>query len=178
MFLHELVQPLSFAAKDDGCGARIFDIAVELVAALVQAVNPKVLLLEFFKSVGDIADTNNGEMLERTGRGFGHRFGESRGPALGNEDCCRAGCVRGANDCAEVMRIFDAVEDDEELRVLQNLVEIAIALGCAERDHALVSGVVRNAIEHLAGFEAQWYGAFSAQVYNFLEPCSPSPACD
>jgi len=112
------MQALPLATEDDGCRSRVIDVAVELIAAFVQTVNPKALLLEFFKSVGDIADTNYGEMLERTGRGFGDRFGEPRGPALGNQDSRCACCVRGTDDGAQVVRIFHAVEDDEEGRVV------------------------------------------------------------
>ena len=57
-------------------------------------------------------------MFHRTGARFRNCFRKTNSPALRNKYAIKAGAFRCAQHRAEIVRIFDAVEDDEQRRVL------------------------------------------------------------
>jgi hypothetical protein len=62
-------------------------------------------------------DAGDGDVLAGPGAGLGDDAGDGRGAALGQDDAVDAGAVGGAQQRAEVVRVFDAVEREEELAV-------------------------------------------------------------
>ena len=74
-----------------------------------------------------------GQMLQRAGRGFGDDVGDAGRAALGNDDGAGAGGVGGADDGAEIVRIFHAVEHDEHLAGCDGL-EVGVLARGAEGD--------------------------------------------
>ena len=78
--------------------------------------------------------------------------------------------VRGADDRAEVVRVFDAIENDVQASCGDGLFESRESLGCAESHDALMGGSGRGAIEHFAGFETDGNAVFAREVDDFLNP--------
>ena len=71
-------------------------------------------------------------------RNFRYRSRNSGGPAFGNHHTVGSGSVRGAQNRSQIVRIFDAIEHDDQ-RVLaatrcHNVIEITI-LFCGRRGH-------------------------------------------
>ena len=105
-----------FAAQDDGNGAGIVDVRVDLVG---------------FRRGRDDRDPLSAQPGERfVGGGFGDGHGKERaetgahdvgvmeiGRARGDDDAVQTGGVGGPQDCAEVAGLFDAFDHGEKGRV-------------------------------------------------------------
>ena len=100
-------------------------------------------------------------MLEGARGGPVHGLREAGVVTVGEQDPVAAGRLRGAQDRAQVARVLDPVEDDEERGVAsrgEQLLEGARGPRRHHRDQALVGHRARHAIEGLAGLEAQGDG--------------------
>jgi hypothetical protein len=107
-------------------------------------------------------------VFEGTGGGLGYRFGDADGAAFWNYDsACSCGrCA--AEDCAEVVGVFNAVEDDDEIAA-DYVVEFFVFFLCADRHNALVVGIATGiSIEGFAGFKPDGNLALTAEVDDFL----------
>jgi len=92
-----------------------------------------------------------------SGGGFGGYGAEGGGAALGHDDSIDASAVGGAEERAEVLRIFYAVEGEDEARLagwFENILNRQELLGADDGDYALVGGGVGHVGEGLAGFGA------------------------
>lgn len=56
--------------------------------------------------------------------------------------------------------------------------QFGVGLRAAERDYALMRGVVRCAVERFARFEAQWDASFSGRVDDLLQARTTRSASD
>ena len=96
-------------------------------------------------------------MRERAGGGAFNGVGQAGGAAFRNYDAVGAGGERGANNGAEIVRIFDAVEKNEEaLRSFgcEQVFEFDRGFRGAECGHALMFARAGEAIELDAIFES------------------------
>ena len=90
---------------------------------------------------------------ERTGCRAGDCRRQTDGAALGDDDAVRTGGLRGTDDRAEVVRVLDAVADDDErrfaalLRDAEDVVERDIFLRGGLRDNALMRAGDAHVIE-------------------------------
>ncbi len=84
MLLDELMQTLAFASQHDHRWRGEVRFAVNLVAALVQSINPKTLLFQPLQCLADVADAHHGKVLECARGGLCNCFGESGGSAIGD----------------------------------------------------------------------------------------------
>jgi hypothetical protein len=82
--------------------------------------------------------------------------------------------VRGTDDGAEVVRVFDAVEDDDH-PAFGGLFEIGVALGGAESDDALMGGAAGEAVERVAGFEADGDAGLAREIDDLLKAGAACP---
>ena len=74
-------------------------------------------------------------MADRAGGGFGYHSGQPGRAPLGDDNAVGPGALRRADDCAEVVRIFDPVKDDHKGSLP--------SLFC-QREDVLHAGVVRG----------------------------------
>ena len=84
--------------------------------------------------------------------------------------------MRRSYDGAQVVRIFHAIQYDQQLRAFQHLAEFGIALRGAKSHNALMRSAIRGPIERIAGFEAHRHGMLAGQIHNLLYPwtsCAP-----
>src|SRR6266542_664682 len=89
----------------------------------VQPDAPQAGGAQALQSAGEVGDLGHGHVLERAGGGLHGRGGQRGAAVAGQDDPVAAGGLGAADQRAEVVRVLDAVEGQEERR-----------LGAAERD--------------------------------------------
>jgi hypothetical protein len=110
----EVVEAGSLAAQDeDAVGAEV-EVHVVGGAALVEAEDPDVFLLELFERADEVGDSGYADVLGGSGGGLGDGAGDGGRAPLGEDDAVDTGSVGGAEESAEVVGVFDAVECEEE----------------------------------------------------------------
>jgi hypothetical protein len=107
-------------------------------------------------------------MLECAGGSTLDGFAERSRPSFRNDNGGCSGCVRSANDGAEVVRIFNTVEDDDQSSVVEDAAQVDITTSSAECNHALMRNTFAPAIESFARFEANGHGLSTAEFDNLL----------
>jgi hypothetical protein len=111
----EVVEAGSFAAEDeDAVGAEV-EVHVVGGAALVEAEDPDVFLLELLEGADEIGDAGYADVFGGSGGGLGNGSGDGGGAAFGEDDAVDTGSVGGAKKGPEVVGVFDAVEGEEEV---------------------------------------------------------------
>jgi hypothetical protein len=142
----ERVQARALAAKDDDEIAGEVELVVIGFTAFVKTDDPKVVLLEVFEGADEIDDAGDAEVLGCAGAGFDGGGAEWSGAALGEEDAIDSGAISNAEQSAQVLRIFDAIEGEDETgggacrRRGKQIFDGEEFLRADERDDALVGG--------------------------------------
>ncbi len=113
-FFDEVVEACAFAAEDQDTVGFEVEVGVVGSAALVEADDPDVLLLHLFEGADEVGDPGDADVLGGPGGGLGYGSGDGRRATLGDDDAVDSGAVGGAEESAEVVGIFDAVEGEEE----------------------------------------------------------------
>ena len=72
------------------------------------------MLLHGLEGAGDVDDLGDADVLGGAGGGFGGDGAEGGGAALGEDDAVDTGSISGAEQGAEIVRVFDAIEGKEE----------------------------------------------------------------
>lgn len=112
--LDQIMKPRAFAAEDKADVLAEVEVCVVGGAALVEADDPDVLLLHGLEGAGDVDDLGDADVLAGTGRGFCCHSGERRGSALGEDDSVDASPISRAEQGAEIVRIFHAIQSEKE----------------------------------------------------------------
>ena len=115
-------------------------------------------------------------MGERSGGSAGNGFGEPSGAAFGSDDAMRAGGESGANDGPKVVRIFDAIEENNEadlafivIGTSEDIFERGRSAGSGEGDYALMIAGIGKAIELAAFFEAHRNAVLLGELNDFFD---------
>jgi hypothetical protein len=111
---NEIVEAGALAAKDDDEITGEIELIVFGRAAFVETDDPEIAALEFFKGANEIDDAGDTEVLCGSGAGFDGGGAEGSGAALGEEDAVDAGAIGDAKKSAEILRVFNAVECEDE----------------------------------------------------------------
>jgi len=118
---------LPFAAEDDG------DLAAEIdrrwrIAARRRAVAPVAFLLQRLERAREVRHLRDRHPLAGAGRSFDRRGREAGAVVLRDDDEVDAEAVGDAENGAEVLRVGDAVEDEDERRRLpiDDVVEVGV----------------------------------------------------
>ena len=153
--LNEVVEAAAFAAKNKADVLAEVEVGVVGGAALVEAYDPDVVLLHGFEGAGDVNDLGDADVLAGScGRFCGDRAEGGRS-AFGEDDAVDAGAVGRAEEGAEVVGVFYAVEGEEKLGAGGGLEEVFEGEEFAfadEGDDALVGVGFAVAGELVAGF--------------------------
>ena len=110
----QIVEAGAFAAEDEDAVAGEVELVVVGRSAFVEADDPEILALELFEGADEVDDAGDAEVLGCAGAGLDGHGAQGRGAALGEDDAVDAGAVGYAEKSAEILRIFDAVESEEE----------------------------------------------------------------
>ena len=166
----ERVEAGTLAAEDDDQIAGKVEPVVVNGAALVETDDPEVVALELFEGADEVDDARDAEVLRSAGAGFDSRWAEGRGAALGEENAVDAGAIGNAEERAEVLRVLDAVEGEDEAWGFacggiwrQEVFEGEKFLRTDDRHDALVGGSFGGEGELLAGLLADANAGISAQ---------------
>ena len=112
--LDEFVEAGAFTTEDEATILTEVEVHVVGGAALVEADDPDVALLHGFQGAGDVDDLGDAGVLGGSGGGFGDDRVQGSGPAFGDDDAIDAGAIGGAEQGAEVVGVFDAVQHQKE----------------------------------------------------------------
>src|SRR5262249_10252569 len=141
-----------------------------------------VAVLHLLERSGEVDYARDVYVLRSAGRSLCDGRIHCRGPALWNHDSVHPSSIGSSEECAEVMRILDPVErNDETVRgffVSKNLVELGIVLTGNHRHHALVRLGSRQTVELFPGNKAQPDALFARQVNHRLQPLIVTLACN
>ncbi len=174
---YEVVEPCAFAAEDEDAVAGEVELVVIGSATLIETDDPEIPALEIFESADQIDDAGDAQMLCSAGTGLDGDRAKGRGAALGEHDAIHAGAVGYAEKSAEVLRVFNAVEGEQETG--------EAGLGCGigrkqvfnrerclpmnEGDDPLMRDVLRHKRELLARFLADADAKLSAESDHLFE---------
>jgi hypothetical protein len=155
---NEIVEAGTFAAEDDDEIAGEIESVVGDGAALVEPHDPEIVTLELFEGANEVDDAGDAEVLDCSGAGFDGSRAEWSGAALGEQDAVDAGAIGDAKKSAEVLRVFNAVEREDEAgwrfagagRRLEEVFERQRFLRTDKSDDALVRGGIGGEGELLA----------------------------
>ncbi len=169
-----LVQAFTFGAKNHRAIHLVIDLVVALSAALIQADDPNIAVLQLFERARDVGHACDGQMFGSSSRSLDRGACQSRGAPLGDDDSVSACAIGGANQRAQVVRIFDPVEHNDEAvlaaMLLQQRVDVGILFSGGDRDDALMGVGVGQAIKLFAWKKAHLHAAGAAIVNQALHP--------
>jgi hypothetical protein len=163
----EVVETGALAAEDENAVAGEVELVVVGGAALVEADDPDVLLLQFFEGANEVDDAGDAEMFGGSRAGFYGDRTERCGAAFGEDYSIDAGAIGYAEKCAEILRIFDTVKGEEQagLRGIRRCEEVFNGqrfLRADESHDALVSRSTGQMREVFAGFLTYAHAGLSA----------------
>lgn len=110
----KIVQARALASEDDHEIAGEVELVVVGRASFVETDDPEVVALEILEGADEVDDAGDAKVLGCAGAGLHGRRAEGRGAALGEDDTVDTGAVGDAEQRAEVLRIFNAVEREDE----------------------------------------------------------------
>ncbi len=104
---------------------------------------PQASLLEVGESAGHVGDLGDRQVLGGAGGGLGRHRGDHGSAVARDDQAVGAGQVGRAGHGAEVVRILDAVEGDQERRTGSRgdqLVDVGVVVFAGDGDQPLVAG--------------------------------------
>ena len=119
-----------------------------------------------------------GNVFEGAGGGFGDGFRKPGGAAFRDDDGAGSRGMGGADDRAEIVRIFDAVQDDEEFGRGGDIFEFGVLLFSSERDDSLMRFDAGEAIERATILKADRRAAFAREIDDLLQAMAARSASD
>jgi hypothetical protein len=78
--------------------------------------------------------------------------------------------MRRANDGAEVVGIFHSVQDDEQLRSIEDVIQFDVIVHDAKSDNALMRDALTETIERISWFETNGNAALPTELDDLLNP--------
>ena len=168
----EIVQAVALAPEDDDGVGREIVLVVTGGAALVETDAPDVVFFQLLKSADEVDDAGDADVFGGSGGGFDSDGAEGCGAALGDEDAVDSGGIGGAEERAEVLRVFDAVEREDQAGsgTGEEVFEVEEFAGADDGDDALMGRGMGEAGELFAGLEAETDVVLAAGVDDALEP--------
>ena len=110
----QVVQPGALASQHQNAVAGKVELIVVGRAALVQADDPQVLALQLLQRAHQVDHAGYAQMFGCAGAGLhGHRA-QGRGAPLREDHTVHAGAVGHAQQCAQILRVFDAIEGQHQ----------------------------------------------------------------
>ncbi len=168
---HQIVQTGAFASQHQHTVRREIELVVRHGAALVESDAPQISLLELFESATEVYDTGDGYVLGCSGGCFDGYWTQGSGAALSEDDTIRACTIGGAQERAEILRVFDAVECEQKsgLGSGEQIFEFEQSLFADDGHYALMTWRFRQFGQVIARFKAQADAGFAADVDDALQ---------
>jgi hypothetical protein len=169
---YQIVESCTFASEHNySIGPKIVAVVIRC-ATLVQTDAPDIAFFEGFEGTDQVDDAGEAEMLGGAGRGLDGDGAEGGGTALGEEDAVDSGSFGGAEDGSEVLRIFNAVEGQDEagFRAFEKVFGGEEFSLTNDGHDTLVAGGSGYACEGIAGLSAERDFGGAAEFDDGLEP--------
>jgi len=180
----EIVEASALAAEDDDEVAGEVELIVVGRAAFVETDDPEIVALEIFEGTDEIDDPRDAEVFGCASAGFESGGAEGRGAALGEEDAVDSGAVGDAKESAEILRIFNAIEGEDEPcgggvgGSFEEVFKDEEFLRADEGDDALMGGRFGRGSELFARILLYAYAGLAALGDEMLEAIVLALACD
>jgi hypothetical protein len=175
---HQVVQASAFAAEDEDAVAGEVEAIVISFAPLIQADDPEILALEFFKGAHEVYDSSDAKMLCRAGaRLYGHGT-ERRRPALGKYDAIHSRTIGNSQKRAKVLRVFNTVEGKHQpglwstsgrVSRLEQIFNSKEFLRANEGNNSLVRGCFCHHRELIPAFLADPHSSLATLGYEAIK---------
>src|SRR5438477_4363167 len=110
----EIVQSVTFRAQHQSAIHVVVERVVALRAPFIEADGPNTFSFQFFHRATDVGDAGDGQVLGGAGGNLSDSGSHAGGAALGNHNAIGAGRIGGADDGAQIVRIFHAIEHHDE----------------------------------------------------------------
>ena len=123
-------------------------------------------VFSFAHGVDQVGDLCHVGMLDRAGGGVDHRWRHGYAAPLLNDDAMNADGVADADQRADVLRVFQQVEQQDEGffakagGMSQDVFQIAIGIGTDPQRQPLVIAVVRQVVEDAPLHALDWHAQF------------------
>jgi hypothetical protein len=178
----EVMEASAFAAEDQDAVTREVELVIIGLAALVETDDPDVLPLQVFKGTDEVDDAGDAEVFGGAGAGFDGNRTDGSGAAFGEDYAVDASAVGYAEQRAEVLRVFDAIESEQQsacawfvrFRIsavgLEEIFDGEELGGADEGDYALVGGRLGELGQLLAGLVADADTGLAAEGDELVEP--------
>ena len=114
---NQIVKASAFAAQNENAVAAEVELVVVGRTALVEANHPDVLFFQFLQGSDKVDDAGDAQVLGGSGTGFHRNRAKRRGAAFGEDDSIDTCAIGNAEKRAEVLRIFHAIEGEEQARL-------------------------------------------------------------
>ena len=172
----QVVEAGSLAPKNEDEVAGEVEPIVVGGSALFEADDPEILALEVFECADEVDDAGDAEVFGGAGAGLDGDRAQRGGAALGEDHSVDAGAVGDAEERAEVLRIFDAIEGKDEAggagdgrRGGEEVLDGEGFLGADESYDALVGGGSGDMGQVLAGLLEDADSVFAALSDEFFK---------
>ncbi len=140
---------------EDRAGGHV-DLPRRRSAFRVRCVAPQVGPLGAAKQLGEVRRHRDADMLDGAGRGLRHDRRDPRRAVARQHQAVRARAVAGAHDRAEVARVGDAVEhDDERVLARQQLEGVDVRVRIGQRGESLMIRTAREGRDCIHGADLE-----------------------
>ena len=172
------MQAFTFAAHHDNGLRGPIDAVIRHLTAFIQTVHEVAHVFERTQGLIDVDRADHRQVFQRTGGGLGDGFGEPGGAALGDNHGTGSGGMRGADHGTEVVGIFHAIEDDEQVCGGRHIVQLSVFLFGTEGDQTLMGFGAGEAIKCSTIFKTKRDGGLASEVDYLLDAGAAETARD
>ena len=173
----QIVKARAFTSQDEDAVAGEVELVVVGVAAFIETDDPKIVTLKLLERADEVDYAGDAEVLRCAGAGFYRDRAEWGGPSLGEDDAVDARAIGYAEKCAEILRVFDTVEGEEEASDagfccragLEEVFDGERLLRMDKGDYTLVGGGLGNEGKLLAGFLTDTDARLTAPSHQLFE---------
>ena len=167
----QIVQACAFSTEDNYHVGREVEAVVILCAALIEAYAPQAVFLQRFQRAHQIDDAGEAQMLGRARGGLDRNCAQGRGAALGDQNTIHSRSLGGAEQCAEVLGVFDTVQSKDEtwLGPFEEVFDVQEIAFADDRDYTLVGCIGGEAGEGFPGFLTDFDSCFPTEGDNARE---------
>jgi hypothetical protein len=113
----QIMKASAFAAEDDHAVAGQIELIVVGCTTLVETDDPEILTLELFERPHQVDYARDAKVLSSTGAGLDGYGTQGRRSPLRQHHTVDSGAVGYAQESAQVLWVFDAIEGEEQTRL-------------------------------------------------------------
>lgn len=181
--LDQVMETGAFASENEDAVGGEGEVGVVGGSALVKTDDPDVGLLHLFEGADEVRDAGDADVFGGSGGGFGDGRGDRGAATLGKNNAVDPGSVGGSKESAQIVRIFHAIESEEESVMTVGRRDEKILNGeesplAKIGDDALMGFGFGDTGELIAGFDRDTDASGTGEGGEAIELCITSLASD